>query len=981
MRIERIELDGFGRFAGALWNLPAGLTVVVGANEAGKTTLLNAVRALLFGFESTREGRAWYPALAGGRRGGRLSLVTAAGERWLVERHGERGGTGSLTVRAPNGNTGGQETLDRLLAGADRELFTKVFAFGLGELQSMDSLSGEGVRSRIYGAGSGLGGMSAADLERQLRQRQEAIFRPQGRNQELNRLVARIEELRAQIAELETQPARYEELHRALAAVGGDRQRIDAERHEAAETAARAGRLVEAQVPAAELAALEADLAAGDAALDTLPAGIEAELVTLETARDAAAEALAAHDSAVSALVTRLAETTVDEALLAEAAEIEALVGERPLEAARARELPELRAAIDLADAELAEVARRAGGAPAWLLDLDDSVPAIQATRDAEARLTAREVERQRLNARVESLREALPAADPADEGLDAATVADRRAALRQLTELRMRRELAAAPGGVPRWAIILAAALAAAALVGTAVGLLAGLLPGALAGIVAGVAAAGTAASFIRPSSTPRRGGEQREGDLLAAAGLPPDADATAIRRADDALALAAATIAAGDRSREAEGTRASRLAAAERELTTAMAAADVERRAWEAWVAGHRLPAGCSPEAARAVLDLVPVARRAAAVAASARARCDAATVASHAFAERVDALLARLGRPAAREGLRDATVIALGESLAGARSAAERRRSLAAERADAERRRGPLADRAAAAAAGLDALLAAHDAPAVATLRARARAATERRELHARARELRARLAGIAGGEGRLPDLLASAAISDPATLQVERDEAARRVAELDAAAHELSTRAGELRSELARLEQGAELGARRQELASVAGRAAALAREWAVRAVALRLLEETRQRYERERQPRVVQDASAHFARITGDAYERIVAAPGEAAVRVEAATGAPRLTDELSRGTAEQLYLALRFGLIEQFARSTEPLPVVMDDILVNFDANRAARAAGAIRALAERHQVLYFTCHPWTAELLDPERASTITLD
>ena len=119
MRIERIELDGFGRFAGAFWDLPAGLTVVVGANEAGKTTLLNAVRALLFGFESSREGGAWYPALAGGRRGGRLSLVTAAGERWLVERHGERGGTGSLTVRAPNGNTGGQETLDRLLAGKD----------------------------------------------------------------------------------------------------------------------------------------------------------------------------------------------------------------------------------------------------------------------------------------------------------------------------------------------------------------------------------------------------------------------------------------------------------------------------------------------------------------------------------------------------------------------------------------------------------------------------------------------------------------------------------------------------------------------------------------------------------------------------------------------------------------------------------------------------------------------------------------------
>lgn len=978
MRIERIELDGFGRFAGAGWDLPAGLTVVVGANEAGKTTLLNAVRALLFGFEATREGRAWYPALAGGRRGGRLSLVTAAGERWQVERHGERGGTGSLTVRAPNGNTGGQETLDRLLAGADRELFTKVFAFGLGELQSMDSLSGEGVRSRIYGAGSGLGGMSAADLERQLRQRQEAIFRPQGRNQELNQLAGRIEELRARIAELETQPARYEELHRELGSLAVERERVDAERHAAAEAAARAGRLADAQVPAAALAALEAELAAGDAALDALPAGIEGELALLETARDATAEALAAHDATASTLADRLAATTVDEALLAEAAEIEALVGELPLERARAGALSELRSAIDVADAELAEVARRAGGEPAWLLELDDSVPAIGATRDAEARLAAREADRQRLTARVESLGEALPAPGAA-AGLDAATIADRRAALQELTELRLRRELGRA--GLPGWALPVAAALVAGLLIGMPVGMLVGPAVGVLAAIVAAVVGGGATGALIRARGATAGGDRARERELLAAAGLDPDADAAAVRRAGDDLAVAAATIAAGERSREAEGSRSARLAAAERELAAAAVAADAEQRRWEAWVAEHRLPAGCSPAAARAVLDLVPVARRAAAAGTTARARCAESMAAGRAYAARVDGLLVRLERPAVRDELRDAAVVGLGEALAAARTAGDRRRGLADQRAEAERRRGPLADRAAGAAEALDAVLATHAAPDVATLRSRARAATERRALQAEARELRARLAGIAGGEARVPDLLAAATASDPASLQVEREEASRRVAELDGAAHDLSTRAGELRAELAALEQGAELGERRQELSSVEGRAAALAREWAVRAVALRLLEETRQRYERERQPRVVQDASAHFARITGDAYERIVAAPGEAAVRVEPATGAPRLTEELSRGTAEQLYLALRFGLIEQFARTTEPLPVVMDDILVNFDAERAARAAGAIRALAERHQVLYFTCHPWTAELLDPGGAGTVALD
>lgn len=87
-----------------------------------------------------------------------------------------------------------------------------------------------------------------------------------------------------------------------------------------------------------------------------------------------------------------------------------------------------------------------------------------------------------------------------------------------------------------------------------------------------------------------------------------------------------------------------------------------------------------------------------------------------------------------------------------------------------------------------------------------------------------------------------------------------------------------------------------------------------------------------------------------------------------------------MTDELSRGTAEQLYLALRFGLIEEFARHAEPLPVVMDDTFVNLDAGRAAAAGEAVRDLATRHQVIYFTCHAETADVLDPGGERTVGL-
>ena len=46
---------------------------------------------------------------------------------------------------------------------------------------------------------------------------------------------------------------------------------------------------------------------------------------------------------------------------------------------------------------------------------------------------------------------------------------------------------------------------------------------------------------------------------------------------------------------------------------------------------------------------------------------------------------------------------------------------------------------------------------------------------------------------------------------------------------------------------------------------------------------------------------------------------------------------------LSRGTAEQLYLAIRFAYITNYSAHSESLPVIMDDVLVNFDPKRTDR--------------------------------------
>src|SRR5208283_4624832 len=73
---------------------------------------------------------------------------------------------------------------------------------------------------------------------------------------------------------------------------------------------------------------------------------------------------------------------------------------------------------------------------------------------------------------------------------------------------------------------------------------------------------------------------------------------------------------------------------------------------------------------------------------------------------------------------------------------------------------------------------------------------------------------------------------------------------------------------------------------------------------------------------------------------------------------------------LSRGAREQLFLSLRLALAAYFARHGAPLPLILDDVLVNFDIERAKAAAQVLRDFAAQgHQMLVFTCHEHIAKL------------
>jgi uncharacterized protein YhaN len=982
MRIERIEIDGFGRFHDAHWALDDGLTVLLGANEAGKTTLLNGLRALLFGFEPTRDGRTWYPALAGGRRGGRLVLRTAQEERWTVERHGDRGGAGALAVRAPNGNQGGQETLDRLLHGADAGLFRNIFAFGLGELQTFDTLSTDGVRGRIYGAGAGLGGTSAVDLESRLRQAQDAIFKPRGQRP-LNVLLTRIEGLQREIADLARQPEEHAAAHRERAELLERTATLRAELRSWRERLIRLANLRTAGPLAGELATLDADLAAGDPTLDALPRDA---VVVLDRRLAAVAEArtaLATIDEQIDAARVALSGLQLDEGLLAAADEIAALRDERAARSAADLRRRELEAAEMRHAAAVTEQLERVGGwDEARLISLDDSIASTEATRELERSM----VQVRAANASVQERLRAAVDETKSDDGEDSSEADDqldeRSAVLRQLDELRIRRaaEEAAGRSSISRPAGLLAAVLLLVSAL--AIGwLLGALLVGAIAGVLGAALLVALALRGARePGAGPGFAGERVQ--LLERIGLEADADDARVYRAAEELAAARARRQLARERAAAVDLRRSQLARHERDAARTAASVEEAERSWRDWLSAHAMPTDLSPEAARQLLAAAGGARRSVIERDEHRRSLEEAARDDEAFIERVDAFLASVGQtPGEDRDRRMALLAGAVDQLERSRADHRRASELQATIASLGGRREIAQEGVARAEAAVVEHLAAVGCPDPDALRRRETLAAERRVILARTRELRAGLAAIAGSADAVAALMAEAGAQDAASIEAGQAEAHDRVEELEAQERAALHRIGALEARIRELEAAEDLGQRRQELAGLEGQAAAIGHDWAVRAVALRLLEETRSRYERERQPDVVRAAVSHFERFTGGRYSRIVAPPGGSSVRVETEGGEGRTTEELSRGTAEQLYLALRFGLIEEFASHAEPLPVVMDDILVNFDSARAERAAMAIRDLAGRHQVLYFTCHPWTALLLDPDAARTLSLE
>jgi len=222
----------------------------------------------------------------------------------------------------------------------------------------------------------------------------------------------------------------------------------------------------------------------------------------------------------------------------------------------------------------------------------------------------------------------------------------------------------------------------------------------------------------------------------------------------------------------------------------------------------------------------------------------------------------------------------------------------------------------------------------------------------------------MAAAAGAD--LSSFVAEAEKADPGALDARIAELDQNIAAREEELRRLDQTIGTERAELARMD-GGDRAAETAELAqTLLARFHGDVARYATLKLAAAVLNRGIERYRDKNQGPILARAGVLFAALTAGSFAQLqIDDDGDGRSVLKGVRPDGRLVgvEGMSDGSHDQLYLALRLASLESWLQSHEPIPFVVDDILLNFDDLRATAALGALAELSRQTQVLFFTHH------------------
>ncbi|RKD26800.1 hypothetical protein BEP19_16520 [Ammoniphilus oxalaticus] len=1004
MYIRSIHIYGFGKYHDFCLDLKPGFNVIEGMNEAGKSTLLAFIKAVLFGFENRRSPAMRYEPLEGGSFGGNLLLVDEGGAEYQIERTGKRTSLGSVRVTMPDGTEHGDEILAALLAGMSPTFYANIFAFGLTELSYLTTLTQEEVTSYLYHAGTNL---SLPTLKKTWHEEQERLFKRRGAQPSLNQLLTQLEEIEQQIESLQRENEYYndwlakrEELDHEINQLEKQMVLLSNEQKQwlkSKEAYALQKEWKVCQEQASQLPLVDSFPENGVRRLEDIEQRILTASVELEETRQRLDKLIIERDAII--LDPRIEQLQIE------------WVGEQKDRWQQKRERLEIiEKEVAWLDRELQRAIQQLG--LEWteqrLRQFDVSLSKKEIIRDHRRRMEP-------LQAGLQAIAELLQTKQAELEAYrqQADQVREQVSALRseqQLVELEARltacQRLLLEIETIKQQEAWLNLQLSDAQRSSTVIGpnrLLIFLVLIGLLGTVAitivnapfswialislAIALIASAAIYV---TSIRKGPPQQATDHP----LQKEAHALQKKRIETERRLSRLVDSLGagfDLSSlqqaliEVKEQREHRLKQTdklvwleelleqlERERQqlndrqqTLLKQQEQEQAEWQALLDEDGLSERLSPDGVLEVLALVEQSQQLLLK----RDREQEIQVSLQAewqgFHDKMSAVWQQIELPDQPDDpLR--MLVELKQVMTREKQRAEAKEILEKE-SEAEHARLQMKERflEKLREQRLD-LLRSISVTDSESFRRLYRQMKEREQLEERMRMLELTM-DTADVDERIKKRIDEYPLD---YIEQQANRYATKGAEAQMRLKQLADERGQYTNRLRQLEHGEQLSQLKQQRQECLTAAQTEAKRWITLRLANRLLAQTQESYEARKQPQVLREASALFSEMTAARYQRVLSPIGEERLLVEREDGLRMEPQYLSRGAREQLFLCLRFGLIKESSKTSRP-PIILDDIFVNFDDNRKRAALDCLHRFTSEHQILYFTCQQRAGQMVD----------
>ena len=227
--------------------------------------------------------------------------------------------------------------------------------------------------------------------------------------------------------------------------------------------------------------------------------------------------------------------------------------------------------------------------------------------------------------------------------------------------------------------------------------------------------------------------------------------------------------------------------------------------------------------------------------------------------------------------------------------------------------------------------------------------------------------AALLALTGNKKSLKRVIEELEDKDEETVAAEVNEIHQRLQEIETREREKAEIYGRLKEKIAQMETEERLSTLLFERVRIQNAIKQAVKAWGTRVLTLYFLNRAREIYEHLRQPEVIRHADAFLRSMTGDRYCLILTSDDHS-VLLEDRERHRKTEVQWSHGLADQVYLAVRLGLARSFSKEREPIPLILDDILVRFDEFRQQKAIECLLEVARHQQIFLFTCRPEVVE-------------